>query len=70
MPDRLTSFMGRQGEIAEVAELVLTKRLVTLSGPGGIGKTSLALEWRSFSNRDSETECGSSNWPRCKMANS
>jgi non-specific serine/threonine protein kinase len=44
LPDRLTSFIGRQSEIAEIAELVLTKRLVTLSGPGGIGKTSLALE--------------------------
>src|SRR6266550_3443696 len=30
LPDRLTSFIGRQSEIAEVAELVLTKRLVTL----------------------------------------
>src|SRR6266568_5134115 len=43
LPPRLTSFIGRQGEIAEVGELVLAKRLVTLSGPGGIGKTSLAL---------------------------
>ena len=44
LPSRLTSFIGRQDEIAAVAELVLAKRLVTLSGPGGIGKTSLALE--------------------------
>src|SRR5262249_37419123 len=44
LPARLTSFVGREREIAEIAELVRAKRLVTLSGPGGIGKTSLALE--------------------------
>jgi non-specific serine/threonine protein kinase len=44
MPFRLTSFVGRERELAEVRELVLTRRLLTLTGAGGIGKTSLALE--------------------------
>src|SRR4051794_8247798 len=44
LPSRLTTFIGRRDEIAELSELVLARRLVTLSGPGGIGKTSLALE--------------------------
>lgn len=43
LPAQLTSFIGRVQEIAELRELVLAKRLVTLTGPGGIGKTSLVL---------------------------
>jgi predicted ATPase/DNA-binding XRE family transcriptional regulator len=43
LPPRLTSFVGREREIGELRELVLATRLVTLSGPAGIGKTSLAL---------------------------
>lgn len=38
----LTSFVGRVREIAEVQRLVLTNRLVTLTGTGGCGKTRLA----------------------------
>lgn len=44
LPTRLTSFVGRTEEIAEVAKLLDTSRLVTLTGPGGIGKTRLAIE--------------------------
>lgn len=40
----LTPFIGREREIAELTELLGTRRLVTLTGPGGIGKTRLALE--------------------------
>ena len=40
----LSSFIGREGEAAEVQSLVLTNRLVTLTGAGGVGKTRLALK--------------------------
>ena len=44
LPDRLTSFIGRDHEVDAVAGLVAGSRLVTLTGPGGIGKSSLAVE--------------------------
>jgi predicted ATPase/class 3 adenylate cyclase len=46
LPVPLSSFVGREQEVAEVVSLVRKKtgRLVTLAGPGGTGKTRLALE--------------------------
>jgi predicted ATPase/DNA-binding SARP family transcriptional activator len=44
LPGRLSSFVGRAAEIREVALLVDGDRLVTLTGPGGVGKTRLAIE--------------------------
>ncbi|ORT56873.1 AfsR family transcriptional regulator [Streptomyces sp. CB03238] len=41
---RLTTFVGRAGELAALADEVRERRLVTLLGPGGVGKTRLALE--------------------------
>ncbi|MGH2404262.1 MAG: tetratricopeptide repeat protein, partial [bacterium] len=41
---QLTSFIGREREMAEIEKLVSTSRLVTLMGPGGAGKTRLALQ--------------------------
>ena len=46
LPARTTSFIGRDSELEELLDLVGRPdvRLVTLTGPGGIGKTRLALE--------------------------
>lgn len=44
LPVQLTSFIGRERELAEVAQLLSVSRLVTLIGSGGCGKTRLALQ--------------------------
>jgi predicted ATPase/class 3 adenylate cyclase len=43
LPLQLSSFVGRDDEIAEVRRLLAGARLLTLTGPGGSGKTRLAL---------------------------
>ena len=42
LPAELTSFVGRERELAELRRLLRKSRLVTLTGPGGAGKTRLA----------------------------
>ena len=44
LPQQLTSFVGRERELAEVAGLLAKSRLVLLHGAGGIGKTRLSLQ--------------------------
>ena len=44
LPAGLPRFVGRESELAKVNTLVGAERLVTLTGPSGIGKTRLALE--------------------------
>jgi predicted ATPase/DNA-binding CsgD family transcriptional regulator len=44
LPARVSAFIGREAELAEVCALVGELRLVTLTGAGGAGKTRLALE--------------------------
>ncbi len=43
IPEPLTTLVGRDAERAELTHLVTEARLVTLVGPGGVGKTRLAL---------------------------
>ncbi|MDQ3990686.1 MAG: NB-ARC domain-containing protein, partial [Actinomycetota bacterium] len=44
LPPQVTSFIGRERELGEVATLLEGTRLLTLTGPGGTGKTRLSLE--------------------------
>jgi predicted ATPase/DNA-binding XRE family transcriptional regulator len=44
LPAPLTTFIGRETEQAEITKLIAKNRLVTLTGVGGIGKTSLSLQ--------------------------
>src|ERR1700694_602119 len=43
LPTQTTTFIGRQRELASALERLQTTRLLTLTGPGGSGKTRLAL---------------------------
>ena len=58
LPARLASFVGREEEMAEVAAAFATSRLVTLTGAGGAGKTSLAIEV----GRLRQAECSDGVW--------
>ena len=53
LPAHVTGFVGREGELSEIATLLADPacRLVSLVGPGGMGKTSLALEAARFQKR-------------------
>ncbi|WP_019630423.1 BTAD domain-containing putative transcriptional regulator [Actinomadura atramentaria] len=44
LPARFTTFVGREAETERVRKLVRDSRLVTLTGPGGAGKTRLSAE--------------------------
>jgi predicted ATPase/class 3 adenylate cyclase len=44
LPPQLTSFVGRRRELEDLMALLESERLVTLVGPGGTGKTRLAIE--------------------------
>ena len=43
LPAEPNSFIGRERDLAELAKLLTGVRALTLSGPGGIGKTRLAV---------------------------
>jgi len=43
LPDRLTRLIGRADAVADVAGRLSRRRFVTITGPGGIGKTSVAF---------------------------
>jgi class 3 adenylate cyclase len=64
LPVQATSFIGRDAQVAELASLVDTHRLVTLVGVGGVGKTRLALQVAADWLRRSSAGSGSSSSPR------
>ena len=44
LPVAASPLLGREREVAELVDLLATRRLVTITGPGGTGKTRLALQ--------------------------
>ncbi len=44
LPSQASSFVGRETELAELCELVRERRVVTITGPGGMGKTRTSLQ--------------------------
>lgn len=44
LPSQISSFVGRENELAELKSLLSAQRLVTIAGPGGMGKTRVALQ--------------------------
>jgi predicted ATPase/DNA-binding SARP family transcriptional activator len=54
LPAQLTSFVGRDEELRRVGKLLGEARLVTITGPGGAGKTRLAVE---AAGRDAGESC-------------
>ena len=51
MPAELTSFIGRRHQLQEIKAALTSARMVTLVGPGGVGKTRLALRSAADLNR-------------------
>jgi predicted ATPase/DNA-binding XRE family transcriptional regulator len=49
LPIELTTFVGREGELAQIKDVVRRNRLITLTGSGGVGKTRIALRAASES---------------------
>jgi predicted ATPase/class 3 adenylate cyclase len=47
LPVQLTSFIGRDDQLGEIKRLMANTRLLTLTGPGGTGKTRLSLQLAS-----------------------
>ncbi|MFF0499906.1 ATP-binding protein [Nocardia aobensis] len=51
LPAELTTFVGRRPELLDLKQAFSTSRLVTLVGPGGVGKTRLALHAATTARR-------------------
>jgi DNA-binding SARP family transcriptional activator len=52
LPQALSSFVGRDKELDQIERTLADNRLVTLSGPGGVGKTRLAIEAATRAQHD------------------
>ncbi|MFF3842940.1 BTAD domain-containing putative transcriptional regulator [Streptomyces sp. NPDC001930] len=56
-PAQLTALVGRDDEVTEVAGLLRVARLVTLIGPGGVGKTRLSVEVAGLADVAADDVC-------------
>jgi hypothetical protein len=64
LPQQVSPFIGRERELVEITRLLPGKRLLTLVGVGGIGKTRLALQWRPKWWTRTAMACGWSSSPQ------
>jgi diguanylate cyclase (GGDEF)-like protein len=51
MPEQMTEFVGREADLTQLKQRLLTAPLVTLLGPGGMGKTRLAVQAAAEAHR-------------------
>ena len=63
LPAQLTSFVGREAELAELVALAAGHRLITLVGVGGCGKTRLAAHVAAELAEAIRTASGGPSWP-------
>ncbi len=64
VPVPVTSFVGRDEDLAAVTGLLGEARLLTLHGPGGVGKTRLALEVATWTGGSYRNGSASATLPR------
>ena len=68
LPAPLTSFLGREQDLARLEGLLDEARLVTLTGTGGTGKTRLAAGGRGAGDGPvRRTGCGWPSWPASRI---
>ena len=68
LPVQVTSFVGRDDDVARIVALLDDASLVTLTGTGGVGKTRLAVQAAAQVVRASPTEAGCASSPRSPTA--
>ncbi|MFE1173890.1 ATP-binding protein [Streptomyces sp. NPDC058773] len=64
IPEESTSFVGRQAELRRIDDELTEHRLITLTGPGGVGKTRIAMRAaRAAAARFPDGVCWADLWP-------
>ncbi|MFJ9471191.1 ATP-binding protein [Streptomyces caniferus] len=64
IPEESTSFIGRRAELRRIDDELTVHRLITLTGPGGVGKTRIAMRAaRAAAARFPDGVCWADLWP-------
>ncbi|MET7801443.1 regulator, partial [Streptomyces decoyicus] len=64
IPEESTSFVGRRAELRRIDAELTEHRLITLTGPGGVGKTRIAMRAaRAAAARFPDGVCWADLWP-------